>query len=197
VAAARHRSFEHRARVDLAAHPDALSLALSALMARVPTDRVALRGLLALTYRREPPWFLAVASVALLLLGLLGHLTSARGGHLLAAVLEMTSVLAIATLWFSLRWRAEFAAEGGEMVVREWLGRRALREQRVRAEEITAVLVVGEPGRRRVVLVGARNLELCLAYEEAFMDPPSLARWLADALALLASHAACAPPVAG
>lgn len=194
---ARHRQFEHRAPVDLTARPEAIARAFAALLARAPTDRIERCGPLGLAFRPEPPWFLAVAAVALLLLGLLGHLAVGRfaqvavGGHGLAAVLELSALVALARVVFSLRWRTEIVAEGGDVVVREWLGARALRERRTRAEELTAALVVGSPGALRVVLVGPRNAERCRIYDEQWMDPPTLPRWLADALALLATGAAC------
>lgn len=192
----KHKCFEHRAVVDHRAEPDALARALEEHFARAPTERVWLARPFGVGYRPEPPWYLAVAFGALLGGGILGHLLASHAPRVslaadaLALLLDGASLAAALGLALGLMRRTEFVAEGTHLVRRDWLGSRLLRARRLDAEDLTAALVVGASGRRSVTLVGPRNIELARAYREAFIDPPGLARWLAEALALVASRAA-------
>jgi hypothetical protein len=190
-----HRTFGHRAAVDFAASPESLASRFSALLARAPSDRVETSGMHTVTYREEPPWYFTVTYGATQGLAILTHITSTRTHHSFAAtslavLLDVFAIYCLVRLLFALAWRMEIRVGDRSITIVQRLRRHALRIARLDVDDLTAALVVGTPGRRRVVLVSARNEERAMVFRERLLDPPALAVWMADLFAILASGAA-------
>lgn len=188
---------ELRLSIDTPARDEDHASALDAQLRRAPTDRVGslAHGARGFALRAEIPVFLALVFGATLGLGILGHVLVERmtrpsmAAQLMPLVLDTIAALSLARLLLSLDRRVEFVAEQGRVVVRTRWRQRITGEARVDADEVTAVLLVREHGRARVVLVGARNSPLATVHRETAIDPPSLSLWMARAVAVLARAA--------
>lgn len=191
----KHRSYEYRAVVDFAATDDVLASRFAALLTRAPSDRIEVVGAHAVTYREEPPWYFTVTYGATQGMAILTHIASTRTNHwfaatALAVLLDVFAVYCLARLVFALAWRLEIEVSPGSVDLRERIWSRTLRVKTLSVHDLAAVLVVGASGKRRAVIVGARNEECAVLFRERFLDPPALPRWMADLFAVLASGAA-------
>lgn len=191
----RHSRCELRITVDPFAPPERVRRDYDTVMARRPTNRIEPHPHTGFSFRRDPPWYLALAAGATLGLGVVGHTIALRTptlrNHALAWTLDAIAIACAARWIFSMIWRMELTGDGRQVQVRESIGAHTLRTHRIDVDDVTAVLVVGDAPRRRVVFAGPRNVELCHVYEEALLDPPSLTPWIAEAAALVAMRTAC------
>jgi hypothetical protein len=165
------------------------------LFARAPSDRVEVTGPAAVTYREEPPWYFAVTYGATQGLAILTHIASTRTAHrfaatMTAALLDLFAIYCLVRLLFAIVWRLEVrATDDRRLVLTERMGRRVWRVRALDVDDLGAALVVGSEGQRRVVLAGARNEERATVWRERFLDPPVLANWIADLVAVVATVA--------
>lgn len=189
-----HRQYEHRAAIDFGATPDDIATRFATLLTRAPSDRIEVTRRHAVTYREEPPWYFVLTYGALQGMAILTHLTSARTNHpfaatTLAVILDLGALYCLLRLLFASAWRLDIEVSAVELTLRDRFWSRAMRTRSFPVDELGGALVIGEASRRRVVLVGPRNEERAVVFQERFLDPPALARWLADLLATLATGA--------
>ena len=182
---------EHRAVIDRGLSPSTVAARFEALRARAPSDRVVFDQVGALTYREEPPWYFALTYGATQGLAIFTHLASTRTRHPLPAVtlaiaLDAFAIYCLVRLLFALVWRLEIRGANGMLTLRERLGGRVIRERVHDIDDVSAIVVEGEPGRRRVVVQGARRASLDVVAVARALDPPGLPAWIADAVALIA-----------
>jgi hypothetical protein len=176
-----------RARLD----PDVAQSTIESLTARAPTDRIQ-RTESGWTMRDEVPWFLLFAAVALVLLASIAHAGSARAPGFPRALRLLPWLMDVgwvfSTWGFFRRYWGRFTiALRDRALVFSWSFRdRVLREERLDPEDVQSVRVTGG---KTVVVEGPRNQVLSKPFDAGLLDPPSLARWIADAIAALTERA--------
>ncbi len=171
--------------------PPLVDAALDALEARSPSDRARREGD-GWVVRDEVPWFLLFAAVALVLLAAIAHTGAARAAGYPRALRPLPWLMDagwLASLAGFLRryWGAFSFALRERSLVFTWTFRgRALREVSVDPEDVQAVRVLSD---RTVTLEGPRNQVIASPFRAGALDPPWLARWIADAVVALGERA--------
>ncbi len=175
-----------RTRLD----PALVREAVDALTARAPSDRIRVidNGW---QVREDIPWFALFAAVALFALSLIAHAGLAkapgfpRSFRALPWLFDLSWV-ACAYLFARKVWGAMSITLDGETVVIERTMRdRSVKRCAIDAEEIQAVRVLRD---RVVSIEGPRNQTLATVFTAGALDPPPLARWIADAIVALAER---------
>ncbi len=176
---------------------------LDSLFARCPSDRIRRLGGTGLRFHAETPWFLIIAFGATLGLGILGWLTSTRsvdvgtmskslvigaGGkspavrvvlRVFAWTMFAGAVACVVGFAAARERNVEIAVEGFAVRRARTVGGWRLAINTVECEDVAALLVVENTGRRRLVLAGARNVELMEVVAERWSDPPGMLDWTA------------------
>lgn len=176
-----------RARLD----PALVDATVDALTARAPSDRIAPieRGWVV---RDEVPWFALFAAVALFALALLAHAGSSRAPGFPRSFLVLPWLfdlgwIAMAYLFAQRLWGSlAIVLEGSSLVIERTVRGKTVWRCAIDPEELQAVRVASD---RVVSVEGPRNQVLATVFTAGVLDPPTLARWIADAVVALSERA--------
>jgi hypothetical protein len=176
-----------RARLD----PSLVQASIDALTQRAPSDRIRAteHGWLV---REEIPWFLLVFAIALFALALLGHAGLARTARLPRSFQVLPWLFDtgwIASAWLFVRqlWsELSIALEGKMLVIARSFRGRVLTCTRLDPENVLAVRVTDD---RIVSIEGPHPQKPVAVFIAGPLDPPTLARWIADCIVSLCERA--------
>jgi hypothetical protein len=176
-----------RARLD----PSLVQESIDALTERAPSDRIrpTERGWIV---RDEIPWFVLFFAVALFALALLAHAGLARAPRFPRSfrVLPWLFDLGwIASLWLFVRqlWgELSLSLEGEALVIARLFRGRPVKSTHLDPEDVLAVRVTDD---RVVSIEGPQNQKPVTVFCAGPLDPPTLAKWIADCVVSLCERA--------
>lgn len=176
-----------RARLD----PSLVQESIDALTARAPSDRIRAteRGWIV---RDEIAWFVLFFAVALFALALIAHAGVARAPRFPRSFRVLPWLFDagwIASLWLFARqlWgELSISLEGETLVIARLFRGRPSKSTQLDPEDVLAVRVADD---RVVSIEGPQNQKPVTVFSAGPLDPPTLARWIADCVVSLCERA--------